>query len=333
MDQAVQDHPELVKEYFMTDCVPPEDNKYTALHGAVWSGGSFLYVPEGVQVDLPVQAYFRMNASSQGQFEHTLLIARPDSKIHYIEGCSAPMLTDFTLHSGCVEVFAEPRSSVQYSTVQNWSTNTYNLNSKRAIVEEEANMRWLSGSLGSRITMLYPASLLVGRGATSTNTSLSFAGNGQILDTGAKMIHLAPETSSTVNMKSISSGDGRTIYRGLVKVAEPAPGSIASVSCDSLLIGEDATTETLPLAKNHTDSSQVTHEATAGKINEDDLFYLTSRGIDREEALALIVKGFADPVISELPMEYAVELNRLIQSELSESGETVDREGYFDDWD
>lgn len=332
MDEAVQKHPEIVKKYFMNRCVPPSDNKFAALHGAVWAGGSFMYVPEGVEIELPMQAYFRMNAKEQGQFEHTLIIAEENSKVHYIEGCSAPSFTENSLHAGCVEVFVKDGASVQYSTVQNWSKNTYNLNTKRAIVEKDAEMRWLSGSMGSKVTMLYPSSILRGKGAKTTNIALAFANSGQYLDTGSKAIHVAPDTSSTIQMKSISKGSGHTVYRGLVKVLEGAEDSQVNVVCDAMMLDEESSSDTIPNMEINEDKVEVGHEATAGRISEEDLFYLMSRGLEQEEALAMIIKGFIDPVTKELPMEYSVELNRLIQMELEESDEVVDEEGYLEEW-
>jgi len=332
MDQAVQEHPEIVKEYFMNKCVPPSDNKFAALHGAVWAGGTFMYVPDGVEIELPMQAYFRMNAQDQGQFEHTLIIAEENAKVHYIEGCSAPSFTSSSLHAGCVEVFVKDGASVQYSTVQNWSKNTYNLNTKRAIVEDDAEMRWLSGSMGSKVTMLYPSSILRGRGAKTTNIALAFANSGQFLDTGSKAIHVSPETKSTIRMKSISKGSGHTVYRGLVKVLQGAENSSVNVTCDAMMLDKESSSDTIPNMEINENKVEVGHEATAGRISEEDLFYLMSRGMDMDEALMMIVKGFIDPVTKELPMEYSVELNRLIQMELEESDEVVDEEGYLEEW-
>jgi Fe-S cluster assembly protein SufB len=332
MDQAVQQHPEIVKEYFMNKCVPPSDNKFAALHGAVWAGGTFMYVPEGVEIEMPMQAYFRMNAQDQGQFEHTLIIAEENSNVHYIEGCSAPSFTSSSLHAGCVEVFAKDGASVQYSTVQNWSKNTYNLNTKRAIVGADAEMRWLSGSMGSKVTMLYPSSVLRGRGGKTTNIALAFANSGQHLDTGSKAIHVAPDTKSTIQMKSISKGTGHTVYRGLVKVLDGAKNSSVNVVCDAMMLDKESSSDTIPNMEINENKVEVGHEATAGRISEEDLFYLMSRGMEQEEALAMIVKGFIDPVTKELPMEYSVELNRLIQMELEESDEVVDEEGYLEEW-
>lgn len=319
MDKAVQNHPELVKEYFMSKCVPPQDNKFAALHGAVWSGGSFVYVPEGVEVEIPVQAYFRMNSKGMGQFEHTLIIAEENSTVHYIEGCSAPQYTRNNLHAGCVEVFVKENAHVQYSTVQNWSKNTYNLNTKRAKVSTDGVMEWISGSMGSKVTMLYPSSHLNGRGARANHISIAYAGEGQDIDTGAKVVHNAPETSSTIESKSISQESGRTNYRGLVRVAEGAEGSKTSIECDALMFDKEATSDTEPYIELKEDDVEVAHEATVGKIGDEEIHYMQSRGIEEEEAKEMIVRGFIEPIAKELPLEYAVELNRLIQLEMEGS--------------
>lgn len=319
MDRAVQEHPDLVREYFMTKCVPPQDNKFAALHGAVWSGGSFVYVPEGVEVEIPVQAYFRMNSKGMGQFEHTLIIAEKNSRVHYIEGCSAPTYTQSNLHSGCVEVFVGEGAHVQYSTVQNWSKNTYNLNTKRAKVSKNGTMEWVSGSMGSKVTMLYPSSHLNGEGAKANHISIAFAGEGQDIDTGAKVVHNAPNTKSTIESKSISQDDGRTNYRGLVRVADGAKGSKTSIECDALMFDEEATSDTEPYIELKEDDVEVAHEATVGKIGDEEIYYMMSRGIEEEEAKEMIVRGFIEPIAKELPLEYAVELNRLIQLEMEGS--------------
>ncbi len=319
MDQAVQEHEELVKEYFMSSCVPPSDNKFAALHGAVWSGGSFVYVPEGVTVEMPVQAYFRMNSEGMGQFEHTLIIAEENSEVHYIEGCSAPKYGTHNLHSGGVEVFVKEGAHVQYSTVQNWSRNTYNLNTKRAIVESEGRMEWISGSMGSKATMLYPCSILKGPGASDNHITIAFAGDGQDIDTGAKVYHNAPNTHSTIESKSISKDSGRTNYRGLVHIAEGAKNSSTAVECDALMFDNESTSDTMPYMEIDESSVDVAHEATVGKIGDEDVFYLQSRGIDDDDAKQLIVSGFIEPITEELPIEYAVELNRLIELEMEGS--------------
>ncbi|WP_439025852.1 Fe-S cluster assembly protein SufB [Haloarchaeobius sp. DT45] len=319
MDKAVQEHEDLVKEYFMTKCVPPSDNKFAALHGAVWSGGSFVYVPEDVTVNMPVQAYFRMNSEGMGQFEHTLIIAEEGSEVHYIEGCSAPKYGSHNLHSGCVEVFVGEDAHVQYSTVQNWSKNTFNLNTKRAIVEKNGTMEWVSGSMGSKATMLYPATILKGRGATDNHITIAFAGKGQNIDTGAKVYHNAPNTKSTIESKSISKDGGRTNYRGLVHIANGAVDSSTSVECDALMFDNESTSDTMPYMEIQESRVDVAHEATVGKIGDEDVFYLQSRGLDDDDAKQMIVAGFIEPITEELPIEYAVELNRLIELEMEGS--------------
>ncbi|EMA54190.1 Fe-S cluster assembly protein SufB [Halococcus thailandensis] len=319
MDKAVQDHPELVKEHFMTSCVPPSDNKFAALHGAIWSGGSFVYVPEGVTVEMPIQAYFRMNSEGMGQFEHTLIIAEEGSEVHYIEGCSAPQYSKFNLHSGGVEVFVGEDAHVQYSTVQNWSKNTYNLNTKRAICESEGTMEWISGSMGSKATMLYPSTILKGRGATDNHITIAFAGEGQDIDTGAKVYHNAPRTKSTIESKSISKDGGRTNYRGLIHISDGAEHSSTSVECDALMFDNESTSDTMPYMEIEESTVDVAHEATVGKIGDEDVFYLQSRGLDDDDAKQMIVAGFIEPITEELPIEYAVELNRLIELEMEGS--------------
>jgi Fe-S cluster assembly protein SufB len=319
MDKAVQEHPELVKEHFMTTCVPPSDNKFAALHGAVWSGGSFVYVPEDVTVEMPVQAYFRMNSEGMGQFEHTLIVAEAGSEVHYIEGCSAPKYGTHNLHSGCVEVFVDEDAHVQYSTVQNWSKNTFNLNTKRAICEKNGTMEWVSGSMGSKATMLYPCTILKGRGATDTHITIAFAGEGQDIDTGAKVYHNAPNTKSTIESKSISKDGGRTNYRGLVHIADGAENSSTAVECDALMFDNESTSDTMPYMEIEESKVDVAHEATVGKIGDEDIFYLQSRGLDDDDAKKMIVAGFIEPITEELPIEYAVELNRLIELEMEGS--------------
>jgi Fe-S cluster assembly protein SufB len=319
MDEAVREHPELVKEHFMTTCVPPSDNKFAALHGAVWSGGSFVYVPEDVTVEMPVQAYFRMNSEGMGQFEHTLIIAEEGSEVHYIEGCSAPKYGTHNLHSGGVEVFVGEDAHVQYSTVQNWSKNTFNLNTKRAICEENGTMEWVSGSMGSKVTMLYPCTILKGRGSTDTHITIALAGEGQDIDTGAKVYHNAPETSSTIESKSIAKDGGRTNYRGLVHIADGAENSSTAVECDALMFDNESTSDTMPYMEIEESKVDVAHEATVGKIGDEDIFYLQSRGLDDDDAKKMIVAGFIEPITEELPIEYAVELNRLIELEMEGS--------------
>ena len=319
MDKAVQEHPELVKEYFMTKAVPPSDNKFAALHGAVWSGGSFVYIPEGVTVQMPIQAYFRMNSEGMGQFEHTLIIAEENSEVHYIEGCSAPQYARHNLHSGGVEVFVKEGAHVQYSTVQNWSKNTYNLNTKRAIAEADGRMEWISGSMGSKATMLYPSTILKGPGASDNHITIAFAGEGQDIDTGAKVYHNAPNTKSTIESKSIAKDGGRTNYRGLVHIANGAKGSSTSVECDALMFDNESTSDTMPYMEIQDNEVDVAHEATVGKIGDEDVFYLQSRGLDDDDAKQMIVAGFIEPITEELPIEYAVELNRLIELEMEGS--------------
>jgi Fe-S cluster assembly protein SufB len=319
MDKAVREYPDLVEEYFMTKAVPPSDNKFAALHGAIWSGGSFVYVPEDVTVEMPMQAYFRMNSEGMGQFEHTLIVAEENSEVHYIEGCSAPKYSEFNLHSGCVEVFVKDGAHVQYSTVQNWSKNTYNLNTKRAIAEKDATMEWVSGSMGSKATMLYPCTILKGPGATDTHITIAFAGEGQNIDTGAKVYHNAPNTKSTIESKSISKDGGRTNYRGLVHVADGAENSSTNVECDALMFDNESTSDTMPYMEIEESKVDVAHEATVGKIGDEDIFYLQSRGLDDDDAKQMIVAGFIEPITEELPIEYAVELNRLIELEMEGS--------------
>ena len=319
MDEAVQEHPELVKEHFMTKCVPPSDNKFAALHGAIWSGGSFVYVPENTTVDMPVQAYFRMNSEGMGQFEHTLIIAEDGAEVHYIEGCSAPKYSKFNLHCGGVEVFVGEDAHVQYSTVQNWSKNTYNLNTKRAIAERGGRMEWISGSMGSKATMLYPSTILKGRGASDNHITIAMAGEGQDIDTGAKVYHNAPETKSTVESKSIAKDGGRTNYRGLVHIADGAENSSTAVECDALMFDNESTSDTMPYMEINESKVDVAHEATVGKIGDEDIFYLQSRGLDDDDAKQMIVSGFIEPITEELPIEYAVELNRLVELEMEGS--------------
>ncbi|AOW80175.1 FeS assembly protein SufB [Halodesulfurarchaeum formicicum] len=319
MDRAVQEHPELVKEHFMTKAVPPSDNKFAALHGAVWSGGSFVYIPEDVSVEMPIQAYFRMNSEGMGQFEHTLIVAEPGSEVHYIEGCSAPQYATHNLHSGAVEIFVREDAHVQYSTVQNWSKNTFNLNTKRALVDANATMEWVSGSMGSKATMLYPCSVLKGEGATDNHITIAFAGEGQDIDTGAKVYHNAPKTKSTIESKSISKDGGRTNYRGLVHIANGASQSSTSVECDALMFDNESTSDTMPYMEINESTVDVAHEATVGKIGDEDVFYLQSRGLDDDDAKQMIVAGFIEPITEELPLEYAVELNRLIELEMEGS--------------
>jgi Fe-S cluster assembly protein SufB len=319
MDVAVQKYPELVKKYFMTQCIPINDHKFIMLHGAVWSGGTFIYVPKGVKVDLPLQAYFRMNMKAGGQFEHTLIVADEGSELEYIEGCSAPRFDVSSMHAGGVEIFVHKRAKVSYISIENWSKNTYNLNTKRALVDEEASMEWLNGNMGSGVTMLYPASILRGRGARSDSVGVAFAGEGQHQDTGSKVIHVAPDTHSTITAKSISQDGGVSNYRGFVRILPKAKGVSTSVVCDALLLDEDSVSETHPVMEIGNNEVEVSHEARVGKIGEEEIFYLMSRGIGEEEARKMIVNGFIEPVVKQLPLEYAVELNRLIEIEMEGS--------------
>jgi Fe-S cluster assembly protein SufB len=318
MDDAVQEHPDIVREYFM-QCVPHTDHKFAALHGSVWSGGTFLYVPAGVEVKDPLQAYFRMNAKNMGQFEHTLIVVEEGAKVHYIEGCSAPKYGSQGLHAGLVEIFVKPAATVRYSSVENWSRDTYNLNTKRAIVESDGTMEWVGGNMGSGTTMLYPCSVLVGEGARCDHMALAFANEGQWQDTGAKVMHMAPHTSSNVVSKSISKGGGCSVYRGTLKIAPHAHDCIASVECDALLLDEQSRTDTIPDIQVRNNDITFAHEAKVGKLSEEDIFYLTSRGIAEEEARAMIVNGFIEPIVRLLPLEYAVEMNRLIELEMEGS--------------
>ena len=305
----------MVKEYFMT-LITPKDHKFAALHGAVWSGGSFVYVPKGVHLSFPLQSYFRLNAKGAGQFEHTLIIVDEGADLHFIEGCSAPKYNEANLHAGAVELFVKKGAHLRYSTIENWSKNMYNLNTKRARVEEDASIEWVSGSFGSHVSYLYPESDLVGRNARADFTGITFAGNGQNLDTGAKMVHLAPRTSSLITTKSISKGGGMSTYRSAVYIAKEAAERKASVSCQSLMLDSDSRSDTVPAMEILNDSSDVGHEAKIGRISSDAIFYLMSRGISEEEARSMIVSGFANPVSKELPLEYAVEMNNLIKLEM-----------------
>lgn len=316
MDIAVQEYPEIVKEYFMTRCVPVRDHKFAALHGAVWSGGTFLYIPKGVNVTMPLQAYFRMNASRGGQFEHTLIIIEDGAQAHYIEGCSAPQYGMSSLHAGCVEVFVKKNARFRYSSVENWSKNTYNLNTKRAIADEDAIMEWVGGNLGSGVTMLYPCTILKGDRSRADHLSIAFAGEGQYQDTGAKVVHIGKETKSNVLSKGLSKDGGTSNYRGLLRIFPEAKGSQASVNCDNLILDESSLSCADPVMEIHEQSAEVSHEAKVGSIGVDELFYLMSRGISEQEAMAMIVQGFIEPIVKELPLEYAVELNRLIELEL-----------------
>lgn len=318
MDTGLKEYPEIIQKYFGT-IIPSADNKFAALNTAVWSGGSFIVVPEGVKVDIPLQAYFRINAQNMGQFERTLIIARPGSSVHYIEGCTAPTYASDSLHSAVVELIAEEGSTIRYTTIQNWSNNVFNLVTKRAYAYKNASVEWIDGNLGSKITMKYPAVHLMEEGARGEVLSIAYAGKGQHQDAGAKMVHCAPNTSSTVLSKSISRDGGRTSYRGLVKVLPNAHNVKVNVRCDALLLDEKSRSDTYPYMEIDNKDVQIGHEATVSKIGDEQLFYLMSRGLSENDAIAMIVNGFFEPFIKELPMEYAVELNRLIQLEMEGS--------------
>ena len=318
MDEGLKQYPELVKEYF-GKVIPIGDNKLAALNSAVWSGGSFIYIPKGLDVGLPLQAYFRINEQSVGQFERTLIIADEGSKLHYIEGCSAPAYSAASLHAAVVEIFVKKGASVQYTTVQNWFKNIYNLVTKRAWVEEDAHMRWVDGNLGSMLTMKYPACVLAGKRAKGELLSIAWAGKGQHQDTGAKMIHLAPETTSQIISKSISKDGGRATYRGMVQMSKGASGSRSKVVCDALILDDKSRSDTYPVNKIFENDVTLEHEATVSRVSEEQLLYLMSRGISEHEAEALVVNGFLDEVIKEIPMEYAVEMNRLVGLEMDGS--------------
>ncbi len=318
MDTALRQYPDLVKQYFGT-IIPPSDNKFASLNSAVWSGGSFVYVPEGVRVEIPLQAYFRINAQNMGQFERTLIIAAPGSYVHYVEGCTAPTYASDSLHSAVVEIVVQKGARVRYTTIQNWSKNVYNLVTKRAAAYSDATMEWVDGNLGSKVTMKYPAVLLMEPGARGDILSVAFASDGMHQDAGAKVTHLAPYTTSQILSKSVSKGTGRTSYRGLVRINSGAHHTKSSVRCDALLLDEEARSDTYPTMRVEENWTELGHEATVSKVGEDQLFYLMSRGLDESEAYSLIVNGFIEPITKELPMEYAVELNRLIQLEMSGS--------------
>ncbi|MEO0300315.1 MAG: Fe-S cluster assembly protein SufB, partial [candidate division WOR-3 bacterium] len=317
-DTALKKYPEFFKEYF-GKVVPPTDNKFAALNSAVWSGGSFIYVPPGVHVEFPLQAYFRINAASMGQFERTLIIADEGSFVHYIEGCTAPMYSSYSLHAAVVEIIAKKGSRVRYTTIQNWANNIYNLVTKRAIAYQDAVVEWVDGNMGSRVTMKYPCVIMKEKGARAEIISVAYAGKGQHQDTGAKAIHLAPYTSSRIISKSVSKDGGRTTYRGLVRIIKGAKGVRSNVNCDALILDEKSRSDTYPYMEIKEEEVDLGHEASIGRISEEEIFYLTSRGIPESEALALIVLGFIEPLTKELPMEYAVELNRLIQLEMEGS--------------
>ena len=316
MDTAVQRYPELVEPYFMTKCVPPQDNKFSALHGAIWSGGSFVYVPKGVKVDLPLQAYFRMEGAGEGTFEHTLIIADEGSDVNYIEGCTAQTYSVNSMHSAVVEIFVKEGAKARYTTVQNWSKDVYNLNTKRAVVDAEGTVEWVGGSMGAKFVMLYPGSFLLGEGARADHLNVGVASGNVWKDTGAKVMHLAPNTTSNILAKSISKDGGIMGYRGLVRMGHNSQGSKARVQCDGLMMDERSRSDTWPDIQIQNPHVTVAHEAVVGKISDEQMFYLQSRGLSEEEAAAMLVNGFIEPVTKELPMEYAVELNRLIQLEM-----------------
>jgi Fe-S cluster assembly protein SufB len=318
MDTGLREHEDLVREYWAT-VIPPNDNKLAALNSAVWSGGSFVYVPPGVHVEMPLQAYFRINTENMGQFERTLIIADEGSFVHYIEGCTAPQYTTDSLHSAVVEIVAKPGARVRYTTIQNWSHNVYNLVTKRAIAYEQAKMEWIDGNLGSKLTVKYPSIYLMGPEAHGEVLSIAFAGKGQHQDAGGKAIHVAPKTTSTITSKSISKDGGRASYRGLLEVAPGATESKSKVVCDALLLDEHSRSDTYPTIRIGEDNVDVGHEATVSKIGEEQLFYLKSRGLTEEEASGMIVGGFIEPFTRELPMEYAVEMNRLIELQMEGS--------------
>ena len=318
MDSALRTYPDLVKQYFGT-VVPSADNKFAALNSAVWSGGSFIYVPKGVRIELPLQAYFRINAASMGQFERTLIIADEGSYVHYVEGCTAPIYSTDSLHAAVVEIVVKKGARVRYTTIQNWSTNVYNLVTKRARAEEEAIMEWVDGNLGSKLTMKYPSVYLVGRKARGEVLSIAYAGPGQHQDAGGRILHVAPETSSRIISKSISRGGGRTSYRGLVQVHPGADHVKSKVVCDALLLDEASRSDTYPTMKIDQQGARVEHEATVSKIGDEQLFYLQSRGLTKSAAESMIVNGFIEPIVKELPLEYAVEMNRLIELQLEGS--------------
>ncbi len=317
-DEAVKKYPELVKEYF-TKCVPMTNHKFIALHYAVWSGGSFVYVPKGVQVDIPLQSYFRLNAPGAGQFEHTLIIVDEGASLQFIEGCSAPKYNEINLHAGCVELFVKDNGYLRYSTIENWSKNMMNLNTKKAIVSSNGTIEWVTGSFGSRVSMLYPMSILNGENAKCEFTGISFAGKGQNLDTGLKIVHNAENTSSVVNSKSISKDGGICTFRSDIKVRPRAKNSKVTVSCESLMLDSISRSDTIPVNSIENDEVEFSHEAKIGKISDKTIFYLMTRGISEEEAKAMIVRGFASPISKELPLEYAVEMNNLINLELEGS--------------
>ena len=319
MDEAVHKYPEMVKKYFMTECVPINDHKFAMLHAAVWSGGTFIYVPPKVKVPIPLQAYFRMNAQKGGQFEHTLIIADKGAEISYIEGCSSPVYTKNSIHAGCVELFVHEGAKIKYSSIENWSKNTYNLNTKRALVDKNGIIEWINGNNGSQCTMLYPSSILRGEGAHAESLGVAFGAKGQNQDTGSKVVLVAPNTSAKIRAKSISKDGGITTYRGLVHVTKRAKNAKVSVDCDALILDATSVSNTYPYMNIENNTVSITHEAKVGKIAKEKIFYLTSRGLTEEQAVKLIVAGFVEPIVKQLPLEYAVELNKLIEMEMENS--------------
>jgi Fe-S cluster assembly protein SufB len=318
IEDGLSQHPDLFREYFST-VIPIEDNKFSALNSAVWSGGSFIYVPKGIRVDLPLQAYFRLNVANIGQFERTLIIADEGAQLHYVEGCTAPTYTTNSFHSGVIEIIVKKDARVRYTTIQNWSTNVYNLVTQRALVHEGGTMEWVDANLGSKLTMKYPSCYLLGPGAHGEILSMAFAGPGQHQDAGGKMIHAAPHTSSKITSKSISKGGGRASYRGLLKVYKGAEDSRSNVVCDALLLDEKSRSDTYPYIEIDEEDVSIGHEASVSKVGEEQLFYLMSRGLSQEEATTMVVSGFIEPLVKELPMEYAIEMNRLIQIQMEGS--------------
>lgn len=315
IENGLKQYPDLFREYFAT-VVPIQDNKFSALNSAVWSGGSFVYVPKGVKVDLPLQAYFRLNNANMGQFERSLIIADEGSQVHYVEGCTAPLYREESFHSGVIEIIVKKNARVRYTTIQNWSANVYNLVTQRAVVYENGTMEWVDANLGSKVTMKYPSCFLMGEGAHGEMLSVAFAGPGQVQDTGTKMIHFAPNTSSKIISKSISRGNGRASYRGIVKVTKAGLNARSTAACDALLLDHASRSDTYPTIDVNSSEITIGHEATVSKIDEDQLFYLNSRGLTNEEATTMVVSGFIEPLVKELPMEYAVEMNRLIQLQM-----------------
>lgn len=318
IEEGLRQYPDLFKQYF-GKVIPIQDNKFSALNSAVWSGGSFVYVPPGVKVDLPLQAYFRLNVAQIGQFERTLIIADEGAQIHYVEGCTAPLYSENSFHSGVIEIIVNKGARVRYTTIQNWSANVYNLVTQRALVHEEGTMEWVDANLGSKVTMKYPSCYLRGKGAKGEILSIAFAGKGQHQDAGGKAIHFAPYTSSKITSKSISKDGGRSSYRGLLKVSENAEGSKSNVVCDALLLDETSRSDTYPYIEIDAQDVSIGHEASVSKVGEEQLFYLMSRGMNEEQATSMVVSGFIEPLVKELPMEYAVEMNRLIQLQMEGS--------------